>query len=153
MFVIEERGRYGRGYGLGFWGWACWEVWQGKLRLAVTSNQTKLRVSAIFNVSMSVEKWLLNGYLLKVAANCVILWNQKLRCGTFFLYKNKMKRRILQACSLKHSIIKTWCLLRAKWTYLGRAGESYPTPTPPPTWLRACSIIAVNKFLSKLLRI
>ena len=27
---------------------------------------------------MSVEKWLLTGYLLKVAANCAILGNQKL---------------------------------------------------------------------------
>ena len=31
----------------------------------VASNQTKLSVSAIFDVSMSVEKWLLTGHLLK----------------------------------------------------------------------------------------
>ena len=35
-----------------------------------------LSVSTIFNVSMSVEKWLLTGYLLKVAAKCAILWNE-----------------------------------------------------------------------------
>ena len=33
-----------------------------------------------------------------------------------------MKRRILQVCSLKHSIKKTCILFWAKWTYLGWAG-------------------------------
>ena len=41
--------------------------------MTVASNQTKLSVSTVLNVSMSVEKWLLPGYLLKVATNCVIL--------------------------------------------------------------------------------
>ena len=39
----------------------------------MASDQTKLRVSAILNVSILVEKWLLTGYLLKVALNCAIL--------------------------------------------------------------------------------
>ena len=43
------------------------------------------------NVSMSVEKWPIAGYLLNMATNCAILLNQKLRCDTFFLHKNKRK--------------------------------------------------------------
>ena len=41
-------------------------------------REIKLSDPAIFNVSMSVEKWLLSGYLLKVATNWVTLGNQKL---------------------------------------------------------------------------
>ena len=58
------------------------KMWRGKPRLAVALDQIKLNVSAVSNVSVSVEKWLLTGYLLKLAAKCAILWNQKLRCGT-----------------------------------------------------------------------
>ena len=36
-------------------------------------DQIKLNVSAVSNVSVSVEKWLLTGYLLKLAAKCAIL--------------------------------------------------------------------------------
>ena len=68
--MIVEGVAYGEDCGLIFCG--------VKPRLAVASNQTKLSVSAIVNVSMSVEKWILTGYLLKVAANCAILGNQKL---------------------------------------------------------------------------
>ena len=105
--VIVEGVSYREDYGLGFcWG-TCSEVWKGKPRLAVASNQTKLIVSAIFSVSMSVGKWLLPGYLLKVAAKCAILWNQKLWCCALFLHKNKRKQIILQVFSLKHSIKKS----------------------------------------------
>ena len=111
-------------------GGTCLEPWQGKSRLTVASNQIQLSVSTIFNVLMSVEKWLLTGFLLKVAAKCAILWNEKLWCGTLFLHKNKMKRRILQARSLKHNIKRGMCSVLGKWTYLGRAdGESSPLPT------------------------
>ena len=50
-------------------------------------REIKLSVPAILNVSMSVEKWVLSGYLLKVAANCVILGNQKLLYGPSFYMK------------------------------------------------------------------
>ena len=50
-------------------------------------REIKLSVPAILNVSMSVEKWVLSGYLLKVAANCVILGNQKLLYGSSFYMK------------------------------------------------------------------
>ena len=53
---------YGEDYALRFCGRTFLEVRQGKLRLAVASDKTKLSVSAILNVSMSVEKWLLTGY-------------------------------------------------------------------------------------------
>ena len=67
------RASFGKYYGLGF----CWgdrsEVRQGKSRLMKASDQTKLSVSVLSNVSMSVEKWLRNGYLLKVFNKCDIL--------------------------------------------------------------------------------
>ena len=50
-------------------------------------REIKLSVPAILNVSISVEKWVLSGYLLKVAANCVILGNQKLLYGPSFYMK------------------------------------------------------------------
>ena len=53
---------YREDYGLGFREETYSEVWQGKPRLVVASDQTKLSVSAIVNVSMSVEKWLLTDY-------------------------------------------------------------------------------------------
>ena len=68
--MVVERVAYGEDCGLGFCGGNVLEKLQGKPRLTVASNQTKLSVSTIFNVSMSVEKWLLTGYLLKVAAKC-----------------------------------------------------------------------------------
>ena len=40
---------YGKDYGSGFCRWQCLEVWQGKPRLAVVSDQTKLRLLAILN--------------------------------------------------------------------------------------------------------
>ena len=49
-------------YGLGFCGGTCLEVRQRKPRLVVASDQTKLSVSPIVNVSMSAERWLLTGY-------------------------------------------------------------------------------------------
>ena len=64
-------------------------------------NVKRLGYIQCFNASW---KGLLTEYLLKVTGNRAILWNQKLWCGTLFLHKNKMKGRILQACSLKHSI-------------------------------------------------
>ena len=48
--------------GLDSVGETCSEMWQGKPRLTVASNQTKLAISTIFNVAMSVEKWLLTCY-------------------------------------------------------------------------------------------
>ena len=66
-----------------------------------------------------------------MATNCATLWNQKLWCGTLFLHKNKIKRRILQAGSLRHSIKKRYFMLWAKWTYFDWAGESPPPPSPP----------------------
>ena len=106
-------------------------MWQGKPRLAVASNQTKSSVVAIFNVSMSAEKWLLTGYLLKLAANCAILSNQKLRCGTLFLHKTKMKQRILQVCSLKNSIKQGIFSVVGKMNLFG-SGRGSPPPTSPP---------------------
>ena len=70
--MIVEGVAYGEDCGLIF----CGE----KPRLAVASNQTKLSVSAIVNVSMSVEKWLLTGYLLKVAILTVSFYEIK-SCG------------------------------------------------------------------------
>ena len=46
---------------LDFGGWRCLEMWKGKARLAVASDQTKLSVSATVNASMAVEKGLLTG--------------------------------------------------------------------------------------------
>ena len=48
--------------GLDSVGETCSKMWQGKPRLTVASNQTKLAISTIFNVAMSVEKWLLTCY-------------------------------------------------------------------------------------------
>ena len=48
--------------GLDSVGETCSGMWQGKPRLTVASNQTKLAISTIFNVAMSVEKWLLTCY-------------------------------------------------------------------------------------------
>ena len=50
---------YGEDYGLDFCGVTCSEIWQGKPRLAVASDQTKLSILAILNASMSIEKGLL----------------------------------------------------------------------------------------------
>ena len=105
--------------GLDSVGGTCSKKWQGKPRLTVASNQAKLRISTIFIVSMSVEKLLLTGYLLKVAAKCAILWNEKLWCGTLFLHKNKMKRRVLQARSLKHNIKRGMCSVLGKMNLFG----------------------------------
>ena len=66
--------------GLDSAGVTCSEFCGVKPRLAVASNQTKLSVSAIVNVSMSVEKWLLTGYLLKVAILTVSFYEIK-SCG------------------------------------------------------------------------
>ena len=94
----------------------------------VASDSTKLSVSSLLNISMSVEKWLPTGYLLKVTTNCVVLWNQKSWCSTLSLYKNKIKGRIFQACSLKQKIKKRRFSVLGKMNFLGRAGEeSSPT--------------------------
>ena len=41
-------------------------------------------------------------------------------------YIKMMKRRTLQACSLKHIIKKACFLFRTNWIYLSRAGGSTP---------------------------
>ena len=105
--------------GLDSVGGTCSKSDRGNRDWWFASNQTKLSVSTIFNVSMSVEKWLLTGYLLKVAAKCAILWNEKLWCGTLFLHKNKMKRRVLQARSLKHNIKRGMCSVLGKMNLFG----------------------------------
>ena len=53
---------HGEDYGLGFYEGKCSDVLQGKRIQAVEADQTKLSVSGILNVPMSVEKWLLTGY-------------------------------------------------------------------------------------------
>ena len=129
-----------RTIGLDSVGRTCLEPWQGKSRLTVASNETQLSVSTIFNVLMSVEKWLLTGFLLKVAAKCAILWNEKLWCGTLFLHKNKMKRRVLQARSLKHNIKRGMCSVLGKMNLFGSGRWRVLPPPPPlhPPWLRTC---------------
>ena len=102
----------------------------------VRSNQIKrLGYIKCFNVSL---KWQLAGYLLKVATNCAILWNQKLWWGICFLHKNKMKQRIRQACSLKNSIKKGMFSIVSK-TYSGylvwAEGEYSSFPPLSPPWL------------------
>ena len=84
--MIVERVAYGKDYEIEFCGGTCSEVPQGKRKLAVASNQTKLSVSAIFNVSRSVEKWLLTKPFYEIKS-----------CGVVpsVLHKNKMKKRIL----------------------------------------------------------
>ena len=114
----------------------CSEVWQEKLRLVVVSDQTKLSILAVLNVSISVKKWLLTGCLLKVVTNCAILSNQKFWCGTLFPHKNKMKQRILQACNLKHSIRKGMFCIVGKVNLFGLDRENrLPLLSP---WLYAC---------------
>ena len=120
-----------RTIGLDSVGRTCLEPWQGKSRLTVASNETQLSVSTIFNVLMSVEKWLLTDFLLKVAAKCAILWNEKLWCGTLFLHKNKMKRRVLQAHSLKHNIKRGMCSVLGKMNLFG-SGRWRVLPPPHP---------------------
>ena len=44
-----------------------------KPRLAVASDQTKLSGPTILNVSISIEKYSLTRYLLRVATSCFIL--------------------------------------------------------------------------------
>ena len=79
---------------------------------------------------MSVEKWLLTGYLLKVATNCVILWNQKLWYGTLFLHNNEIKRRVLKAYILKDSIKKGMFFVVGKIN-LFESGREESFPSPP----------------------
>ena len=135
---------YGQDFKIGFCGGRCSEVWQRKSRMTVASNQTKLSVSTVLNVSMSVEKWLLTGYLLKVATNCVILWNQKLWYGTLFLHNNKIKRRVLKAYILKDSIKK----VVGKINLFGRAGRS-----PSPLLLTTCLVTqgACDQYRTKFI--
>ena len=57
--------------------WA-WNLWGDAFGSVTGKNETgigstKLSVSALSNISMSFEKWLLAGYLLEVATNCAIL--------------------------------------------------------------------------------
>ena len=113
----------------------------------MASNQTKSSVVAIFNVSMSAEKWLLTGYLLKLAANCAILSNQKLRCGTLFLHKTKMKQRILQVCSLKNSIKQGIFSVVGKMNLFGSGRGSPPPTSPPPSlgYAPACDHVIFTK--------
>ena len=58
------------------WAWILW----GNVIGSVTGKtetgggvKSTLSVSAIFNVSTPVEKWLLTEYILKVTSNCAIL--------------------------------------------------------------------------------
>ena len=64
---------HGEDYRFGFCRGTCPEVSQRKLKVVVVSDQTKSSVSATLNVSMSVEKWLVTGCLLKIATNCAVL--------------------------------------------------------------------------------
>ena len=50
-------------------------------------------------------------------------------CGTLFLHENKMRQRILQACSLKHNIKKDMFSAVAKMNLFGSGS---PPPSPPP---------------------
>ena len=136
-FVTVKKVSYGENYGLGFCGETRSEVWQGKSRLTKASDQTKLSASALSNVSMSVEKWIRNGYLLNVATKCVILWNQKLWCGSLFLLKYKTNKEF---CSLKHRIKKGMFFVVGKMNLFGsgRGGVLLPSPSP---WLRACAYL------------
>ena len=122
----------------------------------VASDSTKLSVSSLLNISMSVEKWLPTGYLLKVTTNCVVLWNQKSWCSTLSLYKNKIKGRIFQACSLKQKIKKRRFSVLGKMNFLGRAGEesspTTPPPLPPIPLLRVCNINIIPPIYLKLSR-
>ena len=84
--MIVEGVAYGKDYGVAFCEGTCSEVSQGKPRLTVASNQIQLSVSATFNVSRSVEKWLLTKPFYEIKS-----------CGVVpsVLHKNKMKKRIL----------------------------------------------------------
>ena len=121
-FVTVKGVEYGEGYGLGFCGQTYWKVQLGKLRLMVASDRAKLSASALINVEMTVEKWPLT----------VPLYEIKI-CGVApFFYIKKMKQRILQACSLKHSVKSMVSLFWAKLTYLSPAGGlSNPLPYLP----------------------
>ena len=137
-FVTVKKVSYGENYGLGFCGETRSEVWQGKSRLTKASDQTKLSASALSNVSMSVEKWIRNGYLLNVATKCVILWNQKLWCDSLFLHKYKTNKEF---CSLKHRIKKGMFFVVGKMNLFGSGRVEEVLLPPPSPWLRACAYL------------
>ena len=63
----------------------------------------------------------------------VPLWEIIIYIVVLSFYIKMMKRRTLQACSLRHSIKKSCFLFRANWTCLSWAGKGVlPTlPCPP----------------------
>ena len=55
-----------------------------------------------------------------------------------------MMQKILQTCSLKHSLKKGHDLISANWTYFGQVGGS----ALPPFWLCTCEeLIFLHKSL------
>ena len=98
MFVTVKEDALGQ---LEICGGTYSEVWQGKPRVAMTSDQTSL------DVVPRLGSWVSSLHLLfkSLATNCTTFWSLKL-CVLLSFYIKMMKRRTLQVCSLKHSIKK-----------------------------------------------
>ena len=98
----------------------------------VRPNQVKhLGYIKYLNV-WSVKNWLRTGCLLKVANNCIILWNQKLRCSTQFVHR-KDKTNNSSVFSLKHSMKRhVFCFEKIELVLVRQRGESSPPPSLPP---------------------
>ena len=124
MFVTVKEDALGQ---LEICGGTYSEVWQGKPRVAMTSDQTSL------DVVPRLGSWVSSLHLLfkSLATNCTTFWSLKL-CVLLSFYIKMMKWRTLQVCSLKHSIKKGmfFCLWQIEIIYVGRG-----SPLP---WLRAC---------------
>ena len=122
----------------------------GKSRLTKASDQTKLSVSALSIVSMSVEKWLRNSYLLKVATPLNVPFYEIKSCGvipSFYIYIRQNR----DFCSLKQVFFqkKACFLLWAKLSYSGRAGGSPPLSSSPLGYAPCSSSI---KEINRLIR-
>ena len=125
---------YGEDCGLRFCRGTCSEMWQGKPRLLIASDQTKLSVSTILNASMSVqlvENWLLTIPFYEIKS-----------CGVVPSSYIKLKRRILQACSFKYSIKK--CIFPVVDEVILVASGS-PLPSSFLRW--ACHFLTIDLFL------
>ena len=100
----------------------------------VASDQTKLSVSTILNASMSVQlvqNWLLTIPFYEIKSCCVV--------PSSYI---KMKRRILQAWSLKYSIKK--CMFPVVGEIILVASGS-PLPSSFLRW--SCHFLTIDLFL------
>ena len=108
----------------------------GKSRLTKASDQTKLSVSALSIVSMSVEKWLRNSYLLKVATPLNVPFYEIKSCGvipSFYIYIRQNR----DFCSLKQVFfLKKGMFFVVGKTKLFGSGRGESSPFFFPPWLR-----------------